>query len=295
MINFINIYEYKRKFATLICKLYYSAGISLEHINDELVFGNKFVYFENNHIELFMQKQYEELSKEMFNTQLKYNSNEEGAIYWAAIQIMNIAINYDMPLKQVLLLCPLQEMVAYFEIYHEMNSIELYKNFINKEAKRSVLREIRMHNNYTQGDVASLTDIPLSTIKYLEKNNENIYNASFDKITKIMHSLGINDILLFMRHSNFVPVSEFLFESEEFLEQFKKRINNYYRLNDGIIEIAVNKDADRKKDNILCINYVNELIIGKKRILIEDKTLLLLIKQAIEDVLNRNNNNELWF
>ena len=66
MLKYIDISELKNKFATLLCKLHLSANIDLNAITHKFIYSDFFLYFEENKIDIFLEKQYIELSEELF-------------------------------------------------------------------------------------------------------------------------------------------------------------------------------------------------------------------------------------
>ncbi len=286
MISFVDVYECKRKFATLISKLYYSAGLSLEIINDKLIYGNLLRLFEENKVEELLAKQYQDLSWEYFDAELKYDANDDGPIYWAALQSVNISLNYSIPLKQIFLLCPLSEMVAHFDIYHQMNNIEMSKEFLENEYKRSILREIRKTIGITASQLGKMAKVPQNTLKYLEKSNTNLFNSSYQTIASIMNATNLKDISIFTKTSNFVPFSKYLINNESFMLCLKKEISSYFDLK--IVDNLKIGIGDSKEINApyLSFDVITKLYVNNHIYVIEDNIMLCILKNAIKDTLH---------
>ncbi len=294
MIHIIDISECKKKFATLIAKLYYSAGIGLDQINIAFVRDNKFTYFEDNNAHVFIEKTYDELADELFNAQLKYDTIDDGPVYWAALQIATISFNYNIPISQIMLLCPLKEMAAHFGIYHEMGKEAICNEFFQNEYKRSILKELRELCRYKREELARLSGISRETIKYFESDNKNLFNASHEKIERIMRVLKIESNSLWYKTARFAPVTEFLFEDTAFLSKLKTNIKDYFLLDANVDFDVILGQTNKRSSNYLSIAFNNTLNIGSMGIIIDDDIMLCLIKNAIDYALERNH-DRLYF
>lgn len=277
MIERIDISMFKNKFATLLSKLFYSASLSLEQISFKIVNTNIFNFIEENKVQDFMDKQYSELAKEMFNVPLLYDSDDINPVYWAGIQYINILMTSKIPLRQLFILCPLKEMVAHYEIYHEMNENQLINEFLNNEYKRSILSSLIKTKGTSFNKLSLLTGIGINTLKHYSRSNDMLFKASFNNINLIMHALDVNDISVFQKESFFVNVNSIFSDNEKrkiLIDSFKEYI--------GIDEVALDiyeRDYTKKDSNGIYIGAFN--IVKYKRHIksLTDEEVLLLMRK----------------
>ena len=276
MIDYIYSYDIKEKFGHIISKLFYGAKIDIENINYKILSDDFFDFFEKNDLS-FLGEQYQTIAKQLFNANIINETNNTNPLYWAGIEYMNICLNLFIPLKQVVLLCPLQEMINHYDIYHEMNDIEILKEFLNNEYKRSILKNARKLRNVTINELSVLTNISSQTLKYYEKSNDNLFNASFINIEKIARALDLS-LSIFKRKSSFVYINKNLLENNDYISTLKGIIKKYYNIkeNDFIFEL---------KETAL-IKY------GKKQIIIDSelfKKFILLTNYIYIDIKDKIN------
>lgn len=214
MIEEINTILIKEKFGNLISKLYEDAKIEIEEINDKLIYSDFLNCFELNNIDYFLEKTNDSIIRAVFDKEIVYNNQTNMILYWCGVQYINIFLNKRIPLKQVFLLCPLNEMIDYFEIYHELNERELINEFIKNKYTKNILKRIRKDKNYSINELSMITDIKKCTIDYYESSNEHLYESSYTNISKLKNILKCDESL-FRRKSDFVLYTETLFENKE--------------------------------------------------------------------------------
>lgn len=189
---------------------------------------------------------------------------------------MSICLNKRIPLKQVMLLCPLEKMLQYFKIYHEMNDLELINKFMEDDYPQSILRKLRKMRYLTVKELALTTGIPELTIKYYEKSNNNLFNASFENISNICKVLHFPDTY-FIRYSKFIPYTYMLFEDSKIFNELTLKIDVFYN----------NKLAEYSFDGLLVKRITN----NKSEYVSE-----LYLSSAINEVLNEySKTNELLY
>lgn len=277
MINRINTTEFKIKFATLLSKLYYSASLSLEHISYIIAYSDVFDFVEKNDISSFMDKQYSELAKEYFNASLLHESNDINPIYWAGIQYINLLLYKKIPLNQLFILCPLKEMVSHYEIYHEMNEIQLIEEFMNNEYKRSLLSLLIKHNNTSYKKISVMTGISINTLKYYSKSNDILFKTSFDNIILLMKSLNVKSMSLFQKESSFINVNS-IFEDEEKRNDFIELTKKYLNIDPNIKLDLYDRDYKKKDGNGIYIGVANIVRYKNTSKVLNDNEVLLLMR-----------------
>ena len=227
MIKENNILYIKKKFATLLSKIYTDGKISIDEINDKLIHNGFLNCFETNELDYFIDKSYEAIIKDMFNKETVFNEEINAAIYWCGIQYMNIFLNKNIPLKQIILLCPINEMLKNYNFYHELAEKELIERFFEVNYSRSILRLLIKESGYTIKEISYLCDISENTIKYYEISNVNLFNASFNNIDRLMNILNV-DNTYFYENSKFIPFSKSLLTNKDTRKMIDAYINGYY-------------------------------------------------------------------
>ena len=276
MIQTQNITEIKNRFATIITKMYYGASIDLDNITDKVLYDNFFDCLEENDV-FRLYDSTQEIIKKLFNAEIKFDSNNVNPVFWAAQQYINISLNCLIPLKQIMLLCPLKEMISHFTIYHEMNDIEIKKEFLSNENKRIILKELRKGRHLSIRELAVLTDISIDTIKYYEKNNEILFKASSENILKLARALNVS-LSFFKKRSDFVVISEALLENEDYVKMLKESIQDYLGTKN---DIAINKWT------------LNTVVVNNKLKVLSDDVLYSLIARTNSKYILENNFNVL--
>lgn len=280
MFNYIDVLSIKRKFARLLSALYHQANIELANITDKFTFGDYFDSLENNNIDN-MLKPVDVIINDLFKAPLLGdNVQDVGPLYWSGIQYMNLFLNYSIPLRTLFLVCPLNQMVGHYNIYHEMSEIQFCDMFLKTYCQKSILKILRKERKMTVAELAALTRITVPTINYYEASNENLFNASYKNISKISKVLGVSE-LFFKKESDFVPVSEYLIKDIDFVKSFSRVTNGFFNLNaNQLITIDPIEDVDPP---YLVINNPNYLYLEKKTVILNDDLLLLLFKNALNE------------
>ncbi len=290
MISFVDVELLKKKFATLLSKLYFGASIGLENISEKIIDSDYFLCFEFNNIEKFMSQNYEDICYELFGCRFNKDVNDIGPIYWSGIQYMNIMLNCDIPLKTIFLLCPLQEMVTYFDVYHEMNESKMIERFMEIIKDKSILKELRKRVRLSNRQIYDLTNIDENTLRYLEINHHLFRTAEW-KILRLTCALNADDSF-FRRHSFFLPLSPYLFSNHEFLTLLSKKISKIY-LNEEIDNIPIDFSKG-KGDTYLYINSPSLLLYKNRKYEVEDFVLHFIFASSIRELLSSNKNNLLF-
>ena len=270
----------KRKFAKLLSALYHSASIELANISDKFTYGNYFDSLENNILDNF-SKPIDTIVYDLFKAPLLIDDIQDiGPIYWSGIQYMNLFLNYSIPIRTLFLVCPLDQMVAHYNIYHEISEIQFCEMFLKTYYSKPLLKLLRKEKRLTVAELATLTNISIPTINYYEANNNNLFNASHKNISEISKVLGVSEIF-FRKESDFVPISEFLNQEIDFVRCFSKITNSYFGLkNNELITIDPIDDVDTP---YLVINNPNYLCLNKKKIIVIDDLLISLFKNALRE------------
>ena len=246
-INFFDFDDAKRKFGNLLSLLYHNAGIRLENINNMFVFSSYFDLFEKGQIEEFLNTNNEDIALSLFPDALLFadGGKDIGEIYWCGIQYMNIFFNYQIPLRTLFVLCPLSEMVKKYMVYHEMNEIELCKDFMKNEyIYNSILKYFRKNKNLSIANLSFLSGVPTSTIRYFEEDNTRLYKAPNNIINSLKKALGIPCSIL-KEKSDCLFLTPELMQNDDFVIKVKETIEGYLNKEIDSLKIVYSgKDID---------------------------------------------------
>lgn len=266
MLEIIDTNKLKKKFGILLSKLYTDNKFSAKEINDIIISRDYFDFLERQEAKKFLEESYEKITKREFDAEAVYEEETLSEFYWAGMMYITISLNKRIPLRTIMLLCPLDEMINHFKIYHEMNDIQFVDYFLNNNYQTSILKLLRKYRKMTVKELALITDIPEMTIKHYEKNNNNLFNASFENISKISEALEFSTSY-FSRYSKFVPFTYILFEDRDIFKQLSDKIDAYYKEKgryefDGIL---LKRITDKKEE------FVPEIVLSSaiKKLLID--------------------------
>lgn len=298
-LNFINISDLKIKFGKLLSYLFHNANLELDNINDRLLTSSFLDMLEENRLNEFISMPFEVMTEQLFPKveQIFDDNSDIGEVYWTGIQYMSIFLNYRIPLRTLFLLCPLKEMVSKYRIYHEMNEIELCKDFIKDNyLNKSILKYFRNLKHLSVRELSILSGVAEPTIKYLEDNNNNFYNATNKTLDSICRVLNIDKIFI-KRKSSFIPVTYNLLNNKEFVVLLSNVIGEYYFNGDSpnlSIKFYKEKNLDKGQAYLIINNY-SALIINGKEKLIDDDVFKMLLDLTIGRYLEQYINTTLVF
>lgn len=272
----IDFIELKNKFSDYISKLYTNNNISLDCINNTIIQNDIFDFLENNNTNKFLSYSYEEFVYKLYKTNSIYLKNEAiSEIVWASKMFITLSLNLNMPLKTIALLCPLKEMVELFPAFHEMNDIQIIDHFKQNILKKSILKELKKLRNINTKKLSTITDININTLNSYEKNNEHLFNTSFNNISKIKNALNIS-YSFFKKESDFIPFSYTLLENDKIKNYLISFFNEYYgkplniKETYPILVLSDNKKTYYIDHELLKIAYkkaINKYLIINKELL----------------------------
>lgn len=297
MISFYNISDFKRKFGVFLSVLYHNANIELDNITDKLLTSSLLDMFENNQFDDFMTMPIDSIVHQLFpNVVIKDEGKEDiGELYWSGIQYVNIFLNYRIPLKTIILLCPLRDMCLKYDVYHEMNEIELCKDFFNNEYRRtSILRFFRKRQGYSVRDLSVLSNVPVSTIRSYEDDNDNFYKASNDIINSLQTVLLI-PCSFTRRRTNFIPMTYSLFTNEDYVDCIREAMSSYLNKMIDKLNVVFDLNDGGEKDALLCFDANPFIAVNKKKYYLTPVLLNNLLTNAISAYLEKYLNTNLVF
>jgi len=271
MLEIVDTQKIKKKFGTLLSKLHTDNKLSNEEIEEVIINNDYFDFLEKQNPKSFLDDSYERIAKKIFNCETVFSEEMLSEYYWSGTMYMSICLNKRIPLKQIVLLCPLSKMLGYYDVYHEMSESQLINKFIEDDYKTSILKLIRKKRNMTVKELSLACNIPLLTIKYYEKNNDSLFKASFENISKLVFFLNCSETL-FLRYSRYTPFSYILFEDKEILTKISKKIDCFY-----------NSEAMYEFDGILL-----KRILDNKIEYVPEPYLISAILQALQEYSESN-------
>lgn len=284
-IGFYKLSDIKIKFGNLLSALYFNANIELDNINNKMINSSFLDCFENNEVESFINTPNEQIILTLFpNVVISSTSSKDiGPIYWSGIQYMNLFFNYRIPLRTLFLVCPLKNMVNKFDIYHEMNEIELCKRVISIEYKNnSIVQYYRKSKSLSVRELSLLTNTPEPSIRYYELDNNNLFKANYESIEALKESLLIPNSLL-KKQSSFFPFTFSFLKKDDFNDCIKQVLNNYYVVDIPVLEIEFEeKPFIKKGDARLFIGDYSYFYYKGKRKYIDESILNKLLQKALK-------------
>ncbi len=272
----IDFIELKNKFSDYISKLYTNNNISLECINNTIIENDIFDFMENNKTNEFLSYSYEEFVYKLYKINSIYLKNETiSEIIWASKMYITLSLNLNVPLKTTVLLCPLKQMIELFPAFHEMNDTQTIDYFKQNILKISILKELKKLRNISTKELSIITGININTLNSYEKNNEHLFNANFDNISKIKKALNVS-YSFFKKESDFIPFNYVLFKNDKIKNYLLSFFNEYYKKSLNIKEtypilvLSNNKKTYCIDDELLKIAYkkaINKYLINNKELL----------------------------
>ena len=261
----IDIIELKDKFSDYLNKLYTNNKLSVDSISNTIIENNLFDFLEENKTREFLSCSYEEFVYKLYKINSIYvNNSQISELIWASKMYLTLSLNLNIPLKTIVLLCPLKQMLELFEVNHETNDIQTIDYFKTNVLNKSILKALRKLRNVTVRQLSVMTGININTLNAYEKNNTNLYNASFSNIQLMMQALNVS-CSFFKKESSFIPFNYLLLENKQIQAYMLNFFNDYYKK-----ELSI-----KSMEPIIELNDKNETIY------VDEKLLSIAYKQAI--------------
>ena len=300
MIELKDLDKLSNNFAKFISKSYHEAGISIEAINEKITYSDYFDFLEKDELSIFLDKDIDAIIKEIFGPVHFYERvNDIGNLYWAGKQYISIFLNCSLPLRTIFLLLPLEEMVSYYDTYHELGRVQLINLFKTKiQTKRSILKTIRKEKDLAVRELSLLTRIPEQTIKYYESDNRLLYKAPFNSLIKIADSLSCS-LSFFKKESDFVPLTNGILNNDRLLDGVSFDLEKYLMIN-GLLLERITYESDNLEQPCLCIGNPSFVLIYEntqkyRKIIIPDYVLKCILKNRIHEIAEDYCNDQLLF
>lgn len=261
----VDIIELKDRFSDYINKLYTNNKLSVDSISNTIIENDLFDFLEENKTREFLSCSYEEFVYKLYKTNSIYvNNSQISELIWASKMYLTLSLNLNIPLKTIVLLCPLKQMLELFEVNHETNDIQTIDYFKTNVLNNSILKALRKLRNVTVRQLSVMTGININTLNAYEKNNTNLYNASFSNIQLMIQALNVS-CSFFKKESSFIPFNYLLLENKQIQAYILNFFNDYYK----------------KELSIKSMEPIIELNDKNKTIYVDEKLLSIAYKQAI--------------
>lgn len=261
----VDIIELKDRFSDYINKLYTNNKLSVDSISNTIIENDLFDFLEENKTREFLSCSYEEFVYKLYKTNSIYvNNSQISELIWTSKMYLTLSLNLNIPLKTIVLLCPLKQMLELFEVNHETNDIQTIDYFKTNVLNNSILKALRKLRNVTVRQLSVMTGININTLNAYEKNNTNLYNASFSNIQLMMQALNVS-CSFFKKESSFIPFNYLLLENKQIQAYMLNFFNDYYK----------------KELSIKSMEPIIELNDKNKTIYVDEKLLSIAYKQAI--------------
>lgn len=261
----VDIIDLKDRFSDYINKLYTNNNISIFSISNTIIENDLFDFLEENKVKEFLSCSYEEFVYKLYKTNSIYTTNAQvSELIWASKMYITISLNLNIPLKTIVLLCPLKQMLELFEVNHEMNDTQTIDYFKNNILTTNILKALRKLRNITVRQLSVMTGINTNTLNAYEKDNSYLYNATYSNIKLIKEALNVS-YSFFKKESSFIPFNYLLLENKQIQTYMLKFFNNYYKKELSIVSMTP----------IIKLNYKN------KTYFIDDELLSIAYKKAI--------------
>ena len=133
-----------------------------------------------------------------------FNVSEESSFgiyndaYWCGQNYFDLHYRLNKSFEYIFLKFPLEHMINVYSIFHEMDFSSLVEHFKQKEKEKTILRLLCERDKCSLTDVSKKTGININTLKKINIDDEYLYNASFQIVSKIMIFFDVS-FLLFVK------------------------------------------------------------------------------------------------
>lgn len=112
--------------------------------------------------------------------------------YWSGQNYFDLHLKTNNSFEYIFLKLPLEKMISVYTIFHEMDFSSLVEYYIKESEKKTILRLLCEQSDKSLNDISNSTSISLNTLKKYNKNDNYLYNASFQTISKLVSYFDVN-------------------------------------------------------------------------------------------------------
>lgn len=121
--------------------------------------------------------------------------------YWVSEVYIRLFFKYKKSFSYLFLILPLKKCIEMFEIYHQMDFSQTYKEFEKYMEQYKILPMLIKKNNLTMKKLAKLTNINYNSIDAYCRSDLKLFGASFENIISLSKALDVN-INIFLNKLN---------------------------------------------------------------------------------------------
>ena len=115
--------------------------------------------------------------------------------YWCGQNYFDLHIKTKKPFVYIFLKLPLDELMNVYSIFHEMDFTSLLEHFHRKEKEKTILRILCEEKRCSLNDLCKATSLSINTLRKYNSSDNNLYNASFQNIAKLIWYFDVNYLL----------------------------------------------------------------------------------------------------
>jgi len=245
MIKETDLDALQRKFGLLL-SLLYEAGLSYDAISENILKNPYFDFLENNQADGFMADSFEGIAQGMFDSPFHLDEGVEAntKLLWAGFCYIDLSVRLKKPLRQLFLLCPLKEIIALFEPYHEMPENALGDYFQKEIYKRNILRTLLTRKKIKAQAVSYYCGCSVPLIWSYCGSNDRLFSASSRILASLVEVLGEGSRNLLKGKSSFVYYSSFFLFDSNFINLLGASLKALLPLNKAEAPFVYVKDGD---------------------------------------------------
>lgn len=183
---------------------------------------------------------------------------------WLGEAYTRLFFKFHKSIFYIFLYIPLEKMVSYYPIYHEMDWNQLYDSFTKEIESVTLLRKLLNEYHISLAALSTLTGIGEPTLKRYVKDDNNLYHASYSFIYSIAVAFKINSNVLIQNINNYTDSKEYDFDknNKEYSSYLGLFLVSYYtKITDG-----ENYDYDQKNNMFITSDKVIKVISNDKNI-----------------------------
>lgn len=186
---------------------------------------------------------------------------------WISEAYLRLFYKYHKSFSYLFLLINLRTMYDLYDVYHEMDFDQLFELYENKEKEFKLLNTLIDKKGLSIKQLSILTSISEHTLYNYSKDNESLYNASYENIYKIAHILDVDSKVFVKTLNNYIDYSIYDFDKNDieyhsylalyYLEYFYKIDKRGYKFDSSTLSFINNNNVIKvilKKDEIKNIN-----------------------------------------
>ena len=117
--------------------------------------------------------------------------------YWCGNVYFYLSKKTNKPLSYILLKLPFNELIDYYDIYHEMDNSSILERFTQIEKEATIIGLLCKYYPCTLNKLSESTKISINTIKKYSKDDKYLYSGSFQNIYLIAEFFNVNYSLFF--------------------------------------------------------------------------------------------------